>query len=266
MGKTEFTFEGKEGAIYDDGEIYVAGERQGKLYNDGDLYINGRQSGKIYRDGDIYINGENRGELYSNGDIYIDGQMKGKAYKKKEKRTAKQSVPSSSGGYIGGGGFLAETGVLGLAAVLFGIICVCASYIMWTDQLWKTFDRYMEIGWRAYLAKGMFLVIPICSLILQIYKIVKQKLGLGGSFSVGLFIQSVSTFLCITCASCLIDGINDYLDMLKGWGIVAIIFACICMALFPAGIGSIIGTLVKKVYWKSKKMMLHTYLMNGTVI
>lgn len=135
MGKTEFTFEGKEGAIYDDGEIYVAGERQGKLYNDGDLYINGRQSGKIYRDGDIYINGENRGELYSNGDIYIDGQMKGKAYKKKEKRTAKQSVPSSSGGYIGGGGSLAETGVLGLAAVLFGIICVCASYIMWTDQL-----------------------------------------------------------------------------------------------------------------------------------
>ena len=252
MKKKEIMINGEDGTVYEDGEIYINGEYRGKVYDDGELYIDGKQRGKIYKDGDIYIEGENRGKLYSNGDIYIDGQMKGRVYKDKKKTVDEKPTPVSSGNYMDGG-FLAETGALGLAAVLFGIICVCASYKMWTDQLWRTFDRYMEIGWRAYLAKGVFIILPICSLILQIHKSVKQKLGLGASFSGGMFIQALSTFLCVTCASCLIDGINDYIDMVKGWGIVVTIFVCICMALFPAGIGGIIGMLIKKIYWKSKK-------------
>lgn len=252
MEKKEFVLKGKDGAIYGDGEIYLNGEYRGTIYDDGELYINGRQRGKIYKDGDIYFDGEHRGKLYPNGDIYIDGEMQGRVYKKNEKIADRKSPPVSSGGFTGGG-FLAETGALGLIVVLFGIICVCVSYKMWTEKLWETFDHYMEIGWKAYLAKGLFIVLPICSLILQIYKSVNQKLGLADSFSVGLFIQSLSTFLCVTFASCLIDGINYYIDMLKGWGIVAAIFACICMALFPAGVGSIISVLVKKLYWHSPK-------------
>lgn len=188
MKKKEFMINGEDGAVYKDGEIYINGEYRGKVYDDGELYIDGKQRGKIYEDGDIYIEGENRGKLYSNGDIYIDGQMKGRVYKDKKKTVDEKPTPVSSGNYMDGG-FLAETGALGLAAVLFGIICVCASYKMWTDQLWRTFDRYMEIGWRAYLAKGVFIILPICSLILQIHKSVKQKLGLGASFSGGMFIQ-----------------------------------------------------------------------------
>ena len=39
MRKTEFIFDGKDGALYDDGDIYVTGKFGGKLYKNGELYI-----------------------------------------------------------------------------------------------------------------------------------------------------------------------------------------------------------------------------------
>lgn len=260
MKKTEFLFDGKEGAIYDDGDIYIAGELRGKLYKNGELYINGKQLGRIYGDGEIYIDGGLRGKLYSNGDIYIDGENLGKVYKKEKEIIDKKIVQTSSNGGFVVGGFWAETGALGLTAVLFGIVCVGASYTMWTDQLWETFERYMEIGWRAYLAKGIFIVLPICGLLLQIYKSVKQKLELGSSFSVGILIQSLSTFICLTCAACLIDGVDKYITgitEISGWEILMIIFVCICMALVPAGVGGVVATLIKNLYWHIKRDRLN---------
>lgn len=260
MKKTEFIFDGKEGVIYDDGDIYIAGELRGKLYKSGELYISGKQSVKLYGDGEIYIDGGYRGKLYPNGDIYIDGKNLGKVYKKEKEISDKKIVQTSLNEGSVGGGILAETGVLGLVAVFFGSVCVGASYIMWTDQLWKTFERYMEIGWRVYLAKGMFIVLPTCGLLLQIYKSVNRKLKLGSSFLVGILIQSLSIFICLTSATCLIDGVDKYIvgiAEISGWEILIIIFACICMALVPAGVGGVIGILIKKLYWNIKRDRLN---------
>lgn len=256
MKKAEFNFDGKEGVLYDDGDIYIAGEFRGKLYKNGEIYLYGKQFGKIYGDGEIYIDGRSKGKLYSNGDIYIDGENLGKVYKKEKEIINKRVVQTSSSGGPVVGEFLIETGALGLLAVLFGIACVGASYIFWTDKLWETFERYMEIGWIAYLAKGIFIILPICGLLLQIYKSVKQKLKLGSSFSIGMLIQSLTAFICLICAACLIDGVDEYIagiTEISGLEILVIIFACICIALVPAGVGGIISMLIKSLYWHIKR-------------
>lgn len=252
MEKREFTLDGKSGAIYEDGEIYLNGERYGRLYENGDLYVDGIRRGKLYPDGEIYIDGTQRGKLYSDGQLYLDGEAKGRLYDSPQKTSRKKSDSTYRGSYSGGG-FLASTGVFGFAGILLGIICVCASYKLWTGQFWRTFDRYMEIGWRAYLAKGLFMLIPACCLIQQIRKSVMEKLSWMDSFSHGMFLQTVSTFVCLTFAACLIDGIERYLDIVVGWGILIVILACLCMALFPAIVGSVIGTFIKKLYWKFKE-------------
>lgn len=256
MEGKEFIYDDKDGIIYSDGEIYIEGEFFGKLYQDGDIYIDGKRSGRIYDDGTIYIDGMPRGRIYEDGEIYVDSRQKGKVYRNetiqesKSKNNSSFTVNDQIG--IGFGSIIAETGVLGLAGLFLAIAVVYASCSFWVDGIWDNFDKYADMGNIVIISKIIFALFPICTLIFQCYKTVKKKYGFSANFFFGLFMQSIAAFLGISIVACILDGTDKYVTHMNGELIILMLIACPIVGMFPTIIGSILGSIIKKIYWRKK--------------
>ena len=249
----EFIYDGKDGIIYSDGEIYIEGEFFGKLYQDGDIYIDGEHAGRVYDDGSIYIDGVPHGRIYEDGEIYVDSRQKGKIYRNE---TTKESKAISNSSYAantqigtGFGSIIAETGVFGLTGLLLAIIVVCGSCSFWVDGIWHNFEKYAYMGNIVIISKIVFALFPICALILQCYRTVKKKYSFSTNFFFGLFLQAIAAFLGISIVACILDGIDTYVTNMNGELMLISLIGCPLIGAFPTVVGSILGSIIKKIYW-----------------
>lgn len=257
MAGREFTYDGKDGIIYEDGEIYIEGDFFGKLYQDGDIYIDGKRTGRIYDDGSIYIDGIPRGRIYEDGEIYVDSRQKGKVYRNETTKESKSINNSSYAANVqigtGFGSIIAETGVWGLAGLLLAIIVVCGSCSFWVDGIWENFDKYTPMGNIVIVSKVIFALFPICALIFQCYKTVRKKYSFSANFFFGLLLQSIASFLGLSIVACILDGIDTYITNMNGELIILTMIACPLIGAFPTIVGSILGAIIKKIYWNKSR-------------